>query len=113
MLTDRGFPQKNKEDSKTMTNAQNTLEGAITAHQRYLLKQTDQDLNNAINGYIETIKENPEQTSAYYHLATLLHKKGQIGTQSAINQCLKAVQINPDDSNAHIYLGYFLSLNGE
>ena len=96
-----------------MTNAQKTLDEATSAHQRYLLKPSKEDLTLAINGYIETIKENPQQTSAYYHLATLLHKNGQIGLESAIEQCTKAVSINPEDANAHMYLGYFLSLNQE
>ena len=94
-----------------MTNAQKTLDKAVAAHQRYLLKSTNEDLSEAINCYIETIKESPETTSAYYHLATLLHKDGQIGVQSAIEQCSKAVKLNPNDANAHMYLGYFLSLN--
>lgn len=96
-----------------MTNAQNTLEKAVAAHQRYLLKSDSVDLSEAINCYIETIKQNPSQTSAYYHLATLLHKNGQIGLDSAIEQCKKAVALNENDANAHMYLGYFLSLNQE
>ena len=105
------FPQR--KDDTIMTQAQKNLEMAVAAHQRYLLKETNEDLTTAINCYIETIKENPEQTSAYYRLATLLHKNGQIGVESAIEQCSRAVRINPDDANAHMYLGYFLSLNHE
>ncbi len=105
------FPQR-KDDTK-MTNSEKTLEMAVAAHQRYLLKATNEDLTTAINCYIETIKEDPDQTSAYYRLATLLHKNGQIGVESAIEQCSKAVRINPNDANAHMYLGYFLSLNSE
>lgn len=105
------FPHR--EDDTIMTNAQNTLSTATAAHQRYLLKATNEDLTTAINGYIETIKENPQQSSAYYHLATLLHKNGQIGVESAIEQCRRAVEIKPNDANAHMYLGYFLSLNQE
>ena len=103
------FPHK--EDDTDMTHAQETLELAHKAHQRYLLKSTNEDLTTAISYYVEAIKSNPEQTSAYYHLATLLHKNGQIGIESAIEQCKKAVAISPDDANAHLYLGYFLSIN--
>ena len=105
------FPQR--KDDTTMTNSEKTLELAAEAHQRYHLKATNEDLTTAINCYIETIKEDPDQTSAYYRLATLLHKNGQIGVESAIEQCKKAVKINPNDANAHMYLGYFLSLNSE
>ena len=105
------FPQR--KDDTTMTQAQKNLELAVAAHQRYLLKETNEDLTTAINCYIETIKEDPELTSAYYRLATLLHKNGQIGVESAIEQCTRAVRINPQDANAHMYLGYFLSLNGD
>lgn len=103
------IPQK--EDDTNMTNAQKTLEKAVEAHQRYLLKSTNEDLTTAINCYIETIKENPQTSSAYYRLATLLHKNGQIGVENAIEQCQRAVELNPADANAHMYLGYFLSLN--
>ena len=103
------FPRE--EDDTTMTNAQKTLEKAVEAHQRYLLKSTNEDLTTAINCYIESIKENPDQSSAYYHLATLLHNNGQIGVENAIEQCSRAVELNPFDANAHMYLGYFLSLN--
>ena len=61
-----------------MTNAQETMQRATSAHQRYLLKANADDLTSAINGYIETISQNPTETSAYYRLATLLHKNGQI-----------------------------------
>ena len=94
-----------------MTNSQETMERATKAHQRYLIKESGEDLTTAINGYIETIKENPKEAGAYYRLATLLHKNGQIGVDSAIEQCKRAVKISPNDSNAHMYLGYFLSLN--
>ena len=96
-----------------MTNSQETMEKATKAHQRYLIKESGEDLTTAINCYIETIKENPKETSAYYRLATLLHENGQIGVDSAIEQCKRAVKLSPNDSNAHMYLGYFLSLNSK
>ena len=95
------------------TIAQDMLDKAQAAHQRYLLKSDNEDLSEAINCYIEALRENPASSSAYYHLATLLHKDGQIGIESAIKQCKKAISINSKDANAHMYLGYFLSLNQE
>lgn len=103
------FPQTENDTNMTVT--QDILDKAVAAHQRYLLKATNEDLTEAINCYIESISLNPKETSAYYRLATLLHKNGQIGVESAIEQCKKAIKINPDDANAHMYLGYFLSLN--
>lgn len=108
MLKQREFPQK---EEITMTNSQETMEKAVKAHQRYLIKESGEDLTTAINCYIETIKVNPKESSAYYRLATLLHENGQIGVDSAIEQCKRAVKMAPNDSNAHMYLGYFLSLN--
>ena len=96
-----------------MTNAQETMQMATSAHQRYLLKANNEDLASAINGYIETISKNPLETGAYYRLATLLHNNGQISIESAIGQCRKAVKLNENDVNAHVYLGYFLSLNAQ
>ena len=110
MITKESISPK-EEDDTIMTQAQETLDKATKAHQRYLLKSTNEDLTEAINCYIETISENPQETSAYYRLAMLLHKDGQIGLTSAIEQCRKAVKINDADANAHMYLGYFLSLN--
>ncbi len=104
------FPLKEK-DIQIMTNSQETLQKATLAHQRYLLKSSNEDLTSAINGYIETIKEDPQTTSAYYRLATLLHKNGQIGLENAITQCERAVELDENDANAHMYLGYFLSLD--
>ena len=111
MLKNSVSPER--KDDTNMVQSQNTLELAVAAHQRYLLKETNEDLTTAINCYIESIKEDPEETTAYYRLATLLHKNGQIGVESAIEQCKRAVRINPQDANAHMYLGYFLSLNSE
>ncbi len=105
------FPQTENDTNMTVT--QDILDKAVAAHQRYLLKATNEDLTEAINCYIESISLNPKETSAYYRLATLLHKNGQIGVESAIEQCKKAIKINPDDANAHMYLGYFLSLNSQ
>lgn len=111
MLKESISPEK--EDDTIMTQLQQTLDKATKAHQRYLLKSTNEDLTEAINCYIETITQNPDETSAYYRLAILLHNSGQIGVESAIEQCRKAVKINQDDANAHMYLGYFLSLNSD
>ncbi len=92
---------------------QTKLELATKYHQDFLLKSSGEDLNNAINYYIEAIKENPNEISAYYRLALLMYENKQISITSAIAQCAKAVELDGNNPDARIYLGYFLSLNGE
>ena len=114
------FKQQNSQnalnlDLDIMQKENNTdlLSKATFAHQQYLIKSNSEDLILAINYYIEAIKLNPEVSSAYYRLASLLHESGQIGIDSALEQCRHAVEIDPDNANARMYLGYFLSQNGE
>ena len=113
------FKQQNSQnalnlDLDIMQKENNTdlLSKATFAHQQYLIKSNSEDLILAINYYIEAIKLNPEVSSAYYRLASLLHESGQIGIDSALEQCRHAVEIDPDNANARMYLGYFLSQNG-
>jgi len=89
------------------------LELATKAHQRYLLKASIDDLNDAINYYIMAIKQHPEVSETYYRLASLLHENGQIGLHAAIEQCQQAVKLDPKNASAHMYLGYFLALDNE
>ncbi len=89
------------------------LSQATFAHQQYLIKSNNEDLIKAINYYIQAIKDNPEISSAYYRLASLMHESGQIGIDGALEQCRRAVEIDPNNPNARMYLGYFLSQNGE
>ena len=109
------FKQKTPDNSHADSHdgSKNSMQMAQAAHQRYLLHSSSEDLTSAINFYIEALKNNPDTSSAYFRLASLLHDNGQIGIESAIEQCRKAVNIEPKNPNAHMYLGYFLSLNGE
>ncbi len=88
------------------------LEEARTAHENYLIKQQDSDLEKAIEYYIDAIKINPSISESYYRLASLLLLKGQISVEGAIEQCKTALTLDPDNINAHIYTGYFQCLNG-
>ena len=90
-----------------------TLEKARKYHEKYLIKQQDRDLENAISLYVDTIKLNPAIPEAYYRLASLLYEKGQITLNGAIEQCRTALVLSPDNANAHIYTGYFLGLSGD
>lgn len=89
------------------------LELATIYHQNYLLKASGEDLLNAINCYIDAIKENPNEARAYYRLAVLMYEGKQIGIDSAIEQCRKAVELDRNNADARLYLAYFLSLKGK
>ena len=60
------------------------LENARVAHQKYLIKQQEEDWNAAIEGYINAAKHNPELPEAYYRLAFLMWEKGEIDVDAAI-----------------------------
>ena len=88
------------------------LEEARLAHERYLIKQQDTDLEKAIECYVDAIKTNPSLSESYYRLASLLLIKGQISVDGALEQCKTALSLEPSNPNAHIYTGYFQCLNG-
>ena len=88
------------------------LEEARAAHEQYLIKQQEADLEKAIGFYIDTIKLNPGLAESYYRLASLLLIKGQISVEGALEQCKTALTLEPKNVNAHIYSGYFQCLNG-
>lgn len=95
-----------------INSANSILEEARIAHERYLIKQQNDDLEHAIECYIDAIKNNPSLPEAYYRLASLLLIKGQISVDGAIEQCKTALSLEPNNANAHIYSGYFQCLNG-
>lgn len=90
--------------------AQDSLNKARAAHERYLVKLQKQDLHLAIEYYIDAIKMDPTLPESYYRLASLMWENGQIGLQTAIEQCKTAVSLAPKSINAHIYTGYFMKL---
>ena len=92
--------------------ASSILEEARIAHEKYLIKQQDADLEKAIECYIDAIKNNPSLSESYYRLASLLLIKGEISVEGALEQCKTALSLEPNNSNAHIYTGYFQCLNG-
>lgn len=93
-----------------LAKAQESLKKAREAHERYLIKLQDQDLQDAIEYYIEAIKLDPSLPESYYRLASLMWENGQIGLQTAIEQCKTAISLAPTNINAHIYAGYFMKL---
>ena len=102
-------------NTPTMTLANDAgilLKEAREAHEKFLIKQQDSDLEKAIECYIDAIKANPSLSESYYRLASLLLIKGQISVEGALEQCKTAISLEPDNVNAHIYSGYFQCLNG-
>lgn len=91
--------------------ADGILEEARAAHEKYLIKQQDADLEKAIECYVDAIKMNPTSSESYYRLASLLLIKGQISVDGALEQCKTALSLEPNNPNAHIYTGYFQCLN--
>ena len=87
------------------------LDKARAAHQKYIIKQQNEDLENAIGYYIEAIKSNSGVAEPYYRLASLMYEKGQISLDTAIEQCKTAITLEPSNINAHIYTGYFLAMS--
>lgn len=93
-----------------LAKAQESLEKAREAHERYLIKLQDQDLQTAIEYYIDAIKLDPSMPESYYRLASLMWENGQISLHTAIEQCKTAISLAPKNINAHIYAGYFMKL---
>ena len=62
------------------------LKEARLAHERYLIKQQDADIEKAIECYIDAIKADPIHPESYYRLASLLLINGQISLEGAIEQ---------------------------
>lgn len=106
--TENTFNEEEHIDFDSM--AQNHLEEARQFHERYLIKGSRNDLDSAVDSYIDAIKFNPNIAEAYYRLASLLWDKGEINLSSAIEQCKSAIHLSPSNSNARIYAGYFLEM---
>ena len=83
--------------------AQNSLEKARIAHEKY-------DLQEAIEHYVDAVKYDPTIPETYYRLATLMWEQGQISVDTAIEQCQTAISLSPRNRDAHLYTGYFMQL---
>ncbi len=90
--------------------ARESLEKARIAHENYLIRQQNSDLQEAIEYYIDAVKYDPSMPEAYYRLATLMWEQGQISLDTAIEQCKTAVSLAPQNVNAHLYTGFFMKL---
>lgn len=90
--------------------AQNSLEKARIAHEKYLMGQRNNDLQEAIEHYVDAVKYDPTIPETYYRLATLMWEQGQISVDTAIEQCQTAISLSPRNRDAHLYIGYFMQL---
>ena len=90
--------------------ALNSLEMAREAHERYLVKQQNTDLQEAIEYYVDAVKLDPTLPESYYRLASLMWEQGQISINTAIEQCKTACSLAPSNMNAHMYTGFFMKL---
>lgn len=90
--------------------AAESLEKAREAHEKYLIRQQNSDLQEAIEYYIDAVKYDPSLPEAYYRLATLMWEQGQISLETAIEQCKTAVSLAPENVNARLYTGFFMKL---
>ncbi len=90
--------------------ARESLEKARIAHERYLIRQQNSDLQEAVEYYIDAVKYDPSMPESYYRLATLMWEQGQISLDTAIEQCKTAVSLAPHNINAHLYTGFFMKM---
>lgn len=90
--------------------AKESLEKARVAHEKYLIGQRNNDLEEAVEHYVDAVKYDPTIPETYYRLATLMWEQGQISLGTAIEQCKTAVVLSPKNKDAHLYTGYFMQL---
>ena len=97
-------------DTEKTEKAKHSLELARISHEKYLIRNDNTDLQDAITNYIDAVKYDPTIPETYYRLATLMWEQGQISINTAIDQCKTAVSLAPDNMNAHLYTGYFMQM---
>ena len=105
------MPYVGKKEGNNQEKAVLSLEKARLSHEKYLLNQQNNDLQDAIDNYIDAVKYDPTIPETYYRLATLMWEQGQISINGAIEQCQTAISLSQNNTNAHIYTGYFLQLS--
>ena len=64
--------------------AKDSLEKARIAHEKYLIGQRNNDLQEAMEHYVDAVKYDPTIPETYYRLATLMWEQGQISVNTAI-----------------------------
>lgn len=105
------MPIGNVNNSDNRMKAQEALEAARVAHERYLLGRKNVDLEEAVEFYIDAVKYDPNIPETYYRLASLMWEQGQLSLNGAIEQCQTALSLAPNNTDAHLYTGYFMQLS--
>ena len=90
--------------------AREFLEQARVAHEKYLIGHRNNDLQQAVEYYVDAVKYDPTMPETYYRLAALMWEQGQISVETAIEQCQTAISLSPHNKDAHLYTGYFMQL---
>ncbi|MCM1339641.1 MAG: tetratricopeptide repeat protein [Muribaculaceae bacterium] len=104
------MPMIGTDNIENKERAKNSLEKARIAHEKYLIGQRNNDLQEAVEHYVDAVKYDPTIPETYYRLATLMWEQGQIGIETAIEQCKTAISLSPNNKDAHLYTGYFMQL---
>ena len=104
------MPMIGTNNSESKERAKTSLELARIAHEKYLIGNRNNDLQEAIEHYVDAVKYDPTIPETYYRLATLMWEQGQISIETAIEQCKTAISLSPSNKNAHLYTGYFMQL---
>ena len=87
-----------------------SLEKAREAHEKYLIRKQNSDLQEAIEYYVDAVKLDPTLPESYYRLASLMWEQGQISLNTAIEQCKTACSLAPENMDAHLYTGFFMKM---
>ena len=104
------MPLIGTDNTENKERARESLEKARVAHEKYLIGQRNNDLEEAVEHYVDAVKYDPTIPETYYRLATLMWEQGQISLGTAIEQCKTAVVLSPKNRDAHLYTGYFMQL---
>ncbi len=104
------MPMIGTDNTENKEKARESLEKARLAHEKYLIGQRNNDLEEAVEHYVDAVKYDPTIPETYYRLATLMWEQGQISLGTAIEQCKTAVVLSPKNRDAHLYTGYFMQL---
>ena len=104
------MPMIGTDSPENKDRARSSLEKARIAHERYLIGQRNNDLQEAVEYYVDAVKYDPTLPESYYRLAALMWEQGQISITTAIEQCKTAISLSPGNKDAHLYTGYFMQL---